>query len=328
MNAQSQQTQFFEHLRSGPGFIGWKPHDSGFGQRWFADEAEALALIERHGGRANVWVSMAEFPNGREGRVTEKARRLKAFWLDVDAHGKGKYATPGECCAGIRRFVEATGLPRPNYIHGTGHGVQALWALPLAISRSDWQPVADALQKLAKAHELGADPITADPARILRVPGTFNFRNPENPRPTELFDLKHSYTELAALMTALEGALAMLPPTPAKPTKAAASQAARRAQPKGHLLFSKRVDETPRQRARVAEMLAHISADCTYGLYRNIVWAVLSLGWEDSEELAQQWCQTAPERFEEDNFSAVVNSHDATRSPTIGTIIHHARAGG
>jgi putative DNA primase/helicase len=88
------------------------------------------------------------------------------------------------------------------------------------------------------------------------------------------------------------------------------------------------VDDTPRQRATLQDQLQHISADCSYELYRDIVWAILSLCWPDAEDLARQWCETAPERFEEDDFYNVVNSHDSTRSPTIGTIYYHARKGG
>ncbi|MEI6644280.1 MAG: bifunctional DNA primase/polymerase [Novosphingobium sp.] len=52
------------------------------------------------------------------------------------------------------------------------------------------------------------------------------------------------------------------------------------------------VDATPRQRARVADMLRHVSADCSYELYRDMVWAILSLGWDDGESIAQEWCLT------------------------------------
>lgn len=105
-----------------------------------------------------------------------------------------------------------------------------------------------------------------------------------------------------------------------------AVRAAKRARPKERLFAG--VDDTPRQRARLAEMLHHVSADCAYELYRDIVWAILSLGWQDGEELAEAWCRTAPHRFEDDDFWNVVNSHDPSRSPTLGTIIHFAREGG
>jgi putative DNA primase/helicase len=99
-------------------------------------------------------------------------------------------------------------------------------------------------------------------------------------------------------------------------------------QPKASGTRQHEVEDTPRQRALVVEMLTHVSADCSYELYRNIVWAILSLGWKDAEDLAEQWCRTASHRFEDVDFYNVVNSHDPTRSPTIGTIYHHARQGG
>lgn len=102
----------------------------------------------------------------------------------------------------------------------------------------------------------------------------------------------------------------------------------RRTRPKDCNWVFKGVDDTPRQRARVTDMLSHVSADCSYELYLDMVWAILSFGWHDGEDIAKAWCLTAPHRFEEDSFWSVANSYDNMRSPTIGTIIYHARAGG
>jgi putative DNA primase/helicase len=94
------------------------------------------------------------------------------------------------------------------------------------------------------------------------------------------------------------------------------------------LTLSTVIGDTPRQRAMLKEQLRHISAECDYPLYRDMVWAILSLGWHDAEELARRWCQAAPERFDDCDFKNVVSSHNPARSPTIGTIFHHARQGG
>jgi hypothetical protein len=88
------------------------------------------------------------------------------------------------------------------------------------------------------------------------------------------------------------------------------------------------VDDTPRMRARVEELLTHISADCIYERYRDTVWAILSLGWDDAEVIAREWCETAPHRFEEPNFLNLVRDHDPGRTQTIGTLYHHAREEG
>ena len=109
------------------------------------------------------------------------------------------------------------------------------------------------------------------------------------------------------------------------------SARATRKPPKRQSLFMasfKAVDDTPRQRAVLAQATSHITADCDYDRYRDIVWAHLSLGWPDAESLAKQWCETAPEAFDDANFNQVVASYDVSRSPTMGTIIHFARLGG
>lgn len=88
--------------------------------------------------------------------------------------------------------------------------------------------------------------------------------------------------------------------------------------------------ETPAEVARLLDRLSFISADCDYETYRNVVWAILGTGWSCAEDLARKWCETAPDRFEEDDFYNVVNSFDPERDPrpTMGTIFHLARKGG
>lgn len=87
---------------------------------------------------------------------------------------------------------------------------------------------------------------------------------------------------------------------------------------------------TPRQFAVLCEMLNYISADCSYEVYRSVVWSILSSAHPDSEKLALEWSQTAPERFEQPCFDTLVSSFDAYHesAPTLGTIYHLARAGG
>ena len=46
---------------------------------------------------------------------------------------------------------------------------------------------------------------------------------------------------------------------------------------------------TDEQVQRVQEALACITPDCAYERWRNIVWAILSTGWDDAVELARDW---------------------------------------
>lgn len=88
--------------------------------------------------------------------------------------------------------------------------------------------------------------------------------------------------------------------------------------------------ETPREVARIKAMLSHISADCAYDIYRDVVWAILSTEWVCAVDIAKEWCETAPELFNETSFWSVVNSYssDVPKPITLGTLHHHARAGG
>lgn len=86
--------------------------------------------------------------------------------------------------------------------------------------------------------------------------------------------------------------------------------------------------EHPIEIARVKEMLGHVSADCSYEQWRNMVWSVLSIGWECAEQIALDWSKTAPDRFDESAFWTVANSYDPAGGITLGTLIHHARLGG
>ena len=90
--------------------------------------------------------------------------------------------------------------------------------------------------------------------------------------------------------------------------------------------------ECPRQIAIIQDALSYISADCSYVVWRNIVWAVLSTRWTCAEALAKEWSQTAPDRYAENEaaFWTLANSYMPQRGNqiTVGTIYHHARKGG
>ena len=86
--------------------------------------------------------------------------------------------------------------------------------------------------------------------------------------------------------------------------------------------------ETPREIATLASMLKHINADCDYAIYRSVVWGLLSTGWSCAEQIALNWSLEARHRFEQHTFNALIYSYNFSRSPTMGTIYHLARAGG
>jgi hypothetical protein len=107
-------------------------------------------------------------------------------------------------------------------------------------------------------------------------------------------------------------------------------QHASQTQPKNPSSSRQLRPETSRTIALLQDQLSHISADCSYELYRRTVWAILSSGWSCAEQLALDWSKTAPDRFDQLTFEALVRYFDPNRAdcPSLGSIYHAARAGG
>lgn len=90
---------------------------------------------------------------------------------------------------------------------------------------------------------------------------------------------------------------------------------------------------TPREVAILKDQLIYIDPSCDYETWRNVVFAILSTGLSDAEDIARAWSEGSPEKFDENAFYTLANSYIEGRtgldgSITRGTIYHHARAGG
>jgi hypothetical protein len=88
--------------------------------------------------------------------------------------------------------------------------------------------------------------------------------------------------------------------------------------------------ETPREIATIQAALNHINADCSYEIWRNVVWSILSTGWLCAEDMALAWSQSKPDRFELNSFWSVANSFIPGHSNqiTVGSLYYYARHGG
>ncbi len=125
----------------------------------------------------DAYFGCAKYLLETEGRTAKNAKWFKAFWLDLDCGENKPYDTQASALDALRQFVKATGLPRPTIIN-SGRGIHVYWALTTTISYNDWKPTAEVLKKFAASHGLHADPtVTADAARILRIPDTLNFKD-------------------------------------------------------------------------------------------------------------------------------------------------------
>ncbi len=144
--------------------------------------AQAQAFDEQH---FNTYVAMATYEN-TDSREAQNARWVKSFYVDIDCGEGHVYGTPKDGAVALSEFVEKTGLHgiHTPLVNLTGGGLHAYWPLTEPVTIQQWKPIAEHLKKLAKQHNLDIDhTVTADAARILRMPGTTNWKIPDNPRP-------------------------------------------------------------------------------------------------------------------------------------------------
>ena len=133
------------------------------------------------------YFALASFNNNEDGRTLANAKEVKSFFLDIDCGPNKDYADQADGLAATKAFVKAAKLPPPTVIVNSGRGIHVYWALEQALPKEEWRPLAENLKALCTKHGFRADPaVTADTARILRIPETLNFKDPENPQPTSI----------------------------------------------------------------------------------------------------------------------------------------------
>lgn len=127
--------------------------------------------------KRNVFFGVAKYRDGSS-RAKPNVRALKAFWLDIDCGPTKDYDTQAEGLNALRRFCKTTGLPLPTIVN-SGRGLHVYWALTTEVTREEWEPVATRLKEVCGTQEFYVDNNCFEVARILRVPGTFNFKGDE-----------------------------------------------------------------------------------------------------------------------------------------------------
>jgi hypothetical protein len=152
----------------------------------------AIAL----GRRTDVYVGCA--PRTRRHGGRDAVDRAFVLWVDCDGE---------DAVAALAEFEPAPAIVISS---GTGGNCHAYWPLTEPLSREE---IERANRRLA--HALGADPASADAARILRVPGTFSHKH-EPPTPVDAVQLDPTRRVRALDVV---GALAD-PPAPARATLA------------------------------------------------------------------------------------------------------------
>jgi hypothetical protein len=124
-------------------------------------------------------------------RLAANALKVKALWIDADVGAtepgeKPKYPDIPTALKAILLFAKTVGLPTPSAIVYSGGGVHVYWISKDPLDPAQWAPYASGLRNLLLVNNILCDSgLTTDIARILRVPGTFNYKY-DPPKPVTL----------------------------------------------------------------------------------------------------------------------------------------------
>jgi hypothetical protein len=100
----------------------------------------------------------------------------------VDVGDTKTYKSIREAIIGVSEWITKSQFPVP-YMAVSGYGLHCYWTFTEAISIHRWKPVAEAFKRACASGGLAIDySVSADAARVLRVPGTSNYKIRDTPR--------------------------------------------------------------------------------------------------------------------------------------------------
>ena len=128
--------------------------------------------------KKDAYFALASFKEKGK-RTAENAKALKALFIDIDIGAGKDYSNREEAIAAYEKFMEDTGLSdlgQPIVV-SSGGGFHIYWGFDEEVSVDQWKPVAENFKRLCKQEGFNIDwNCTADAARVLRVPGTYNYK--------------------------------------------------------------------------------------------------------------------------------------------------------
>jgi len=155
-------------------------------------------MLKNPGKFTDIWYCLSlQKDKGTNKRGDPKAIRLKAnaiglkaIWVDIDIKDDPKcYQTQAEALKAILDFQRANLLPEPSAIVFSGGGIHVYWISKTTLLPHEWDPFAHGLKALLISQGIKCDAgLTTDSARILRVPGTKNYKY-DPPREVQLANL-------------------------------------------------------------------------------------------------------------------------------------------
>lgn len=169
--------QFYEKALPSQGVYcvsGIDPNNNKITNRFAETLEDVFELVEKFKKKkVNVYVAPASFEGFS--RKAESCVYVRSFFIDIDTHGKNSYDDKEGTLEALQQLLSATELPKPTCID-SGGGLHAYWVMDRDIPYEEWKPLAEKFKSLCLKHIAIDTSVTADGARLMRCPDTFNYR--------------------------------------------------------------------------------------------------------------------------------------------------------
>ncbi len=187
-------------LPDGTDYYGALLSSGGFHQHKLRSREDVVRYADKfRKKKCNIYFAVGSFTGQR---TADDCTYKRALYIDLDCGPEKPYADKESGITSLISFCDSH-FTRPNILVDSGNGIHAYWTFKNDITVESWLPMATALKELCEVHGLQADPtVTADAARILRIPGTFNQKG-DTPREVRVLHAttnEFDPTELAALL--------------------------------------------------------------------------------------------------------------------------------
>jgi hypothetical protein len=142
----------------------------------FVESIDEIApLIEAYNKKnTNVFVALSSFSG--YSRKADEAVFARSFFVDLDVGANKDYQSKQEALDDLDKLLANTWVPQPTVVD-SGGGIHAYWFFDRDIEITEWKPYAEKFKDFCLSNDLKIDPVvTADAARILRAPGSFNHK--------------------------------------------------------------------------------------------------------------------------------------------------------
>ncbi len=154
-------------------------------QRFVETREEAAEVFAEHvANGVDAYFGCAKY-GPLNNRTHANVAHVRALWVDIDCGPTKGVADEKGVIKGyldqqigldeLEKFYNTVGLPKPILVN-SGYGVHAYWLLEETLTRKEWEPLSDRLRELCDENGLIVDASVFEASRILRVPGTFNFK--------------------------------------------------------------------------------------------------------------------------------------------------------